>query len=75
MKQMRLDHQQHTIQKTHNYSTRNKTQMNLPAAKSSSYRSSFLFKGLRDYQLLPADIKQEVHGTQFLNKCKQHLMT
>ena len=74
LKQMRMDHQSHTIKKVHNYETRNKKQMNLPTARSNAYRTSFLFKGLRDFQLLPNDIKHEQHESHFIRKCKQRLL-
>ena len=42
--------------------------MNLPMARSKVYRNSFLFKGLRDFQLLPNEIKSEQHKLKFIKK-------
>ena len=74
LKQMREDHQRQTIRKKHGYDTRNKRQMNLPTARSKAYRNSFLFKGLRDFQLLPNEINSEQHELKFIKKCKQNLL-
>ena len=72
--QMREDHLRQTIRKQHSYATGNKHQMNLPTARSRAYRTSFLFKGLRDFQLLSNNIKSEDKEESFIRKCKQELL-
>ena len=67
------DHKNKNLQKQHSYSTRNKTLPNLPDARSHMYRKSILFQGLRDYQLLPAIIRNNVKFKSFVNKCKAFL--
>ena len=74
LKQMRVDHQRQTIRKKHGYDTCNKRQMNLPMARSKAYHNSFLFKGLREFQLLPNEIKSEQCELKFIKKCKQELL-
>ena len=66
LKQMRVDHKRQPIRKKHSYDTRNKRQMNLPMARSKAYCNSFLFKGLRDFQLLPNEIKSEQGELKFI---------
>ena len=72
---MRTNHKYVDLQKTHQYSTRNKKEINLPPADTQTYRSSFLFKGLRDYQLLPAEIKSEKRENKFVTRCKEYLIS
>ena len=74
LKQMRVDHKRRPMRKKHSYDTRNKSQMNLPMARSKVYCNSFLFKGLRDFQLLPNEIKSEQHELKFIKKCKLELL-
>ena len=71
---MREDHLRQTIKKKHGYATRNKNQMNLPTARSRTYRNSFLFKGLREFQLLSNDIKSEKREWKFIKQCKKELL-
>ena len=71
---MRVNHKRQPIRKKHGYDTRNKRQMNLPMARSKAYHNSFLFKGLRDFQLLPNEIKLEQHKPKFIKKWKLELL-
>ena len=71
LKQMREDHLKLTIKKKHCYSTQNKHQMNLPQLEVKHIAILFLFKGLRDFQLLPNEIKSEQHEWKFIRLCKQ----
>ena len=72
---MRMDHKSSKLLKTHRYSTRNKKEINLPVTDTKTYRSSFLFKGLRDYQLLPMEMKSEKNGKKFVTSYKEHLLS
>ena len=72
--QMREDHYRHSIRKQHNYCTHNKGQMNLPSARSKVYCNSFLFKGLREFQLLENEIKSEKNKLKFIRKSKKSLL-
>ena len=72
---MRTDHKSSKLLKTHRYSTCNKKEINLPVADTKTYRSSFLFKGLRDYQLLPMEMKSEKNGKKFVTSYKEHLLS
>ena len=69
---MRTDHKNVNLLKTHRYSTQNKKEINLPRADTQTYRSSFLFRGLCEYQLLPAKIKAEKKEKKF--DCKEYLI-
>ena len=73
-KTLTLDHMNQDLHKQHGYSTRNKTLPNLPNAHSQLYRKSLLFQGLRDFQLLPATIRNERKFKFFVTKCKTFLL-
>ena len=45
-KLMSEDHKGDRLEKSHNYSTRRKNELNLPLAKNANYHSSFLVTGL-----------------------------
>ena len=71
---MKTDHKSCNLLKSHGYATRNKKEINLPMADIRTYRGSFLFKGLRDYQLLPLEVKSERNEKKFITKCKNYLI-
>ena len=73
-KTLTLDHNNKNLHKQHGYSTRNKMLPNLPHAQSQLYRKSILFQGLRDFQLLPATIRNEKKFKAFVHKCKTLLL-
>ena len=68
---MTTDHRRNSLEKNHNYHTRNRGIPNLPQTTINSYKNSFLFKGLRDYQLCP----QEVKNSKNIKECTRHMKT
>ena len=56
-KSMKHDHRMQSILKTHNYPTRYKYIPNLPQALSSKYRSSFLFRAIKEFSNLNSTLK------------------
>ena len=61
------------IGKSHSYNTRQKNELNLPKA-TGLYKSSFYVKGLKEYSMLAAQIKDLKSTSQFVNKCKKQLI-
>ena len=55
---MLLDQNEQSLQKVHNYDTRNKNLSNRPLAKNRAYQRSFLVEGLKTYSKLPSEIIQ-----------------
>ena len=69
-----VDHNKRNLHKQHDYATRAKSLPNLPNVHSHLYRTSLLFRGLRDYQLLSAAIRKERNFMTFVSKCKTFLL-
>ena len=67
---VRTDHKGSTLLKTHNYSTRFKTEPNLPATKSSHYHSSFLHQSIKVFSAVPSDIKNTTNLKAFVRVIK-----
>ena len=70
-----IDHMRNDLNKRHKYATRNKCLPNLPNVQTQLYRKSILFQGLRDYQLLPASLRNEGKFRNFVMKSKNFLLT
>ena len=59
-----------TLEKKHNYNTRNKKELNLPMTDNSKYHNSFLVQAIKCYSALPQTLKDcTTYGT-FVNKLK-----
>ena len=59
-----------TLEKKHNYNTRNKKQLSLPMTDNSKYHNSFLVQAIKRYSALPQTLKDcTTYGT-FVNKLK-----
>ena len=56
-----------TLEKKHNYNTRNKKELNLPMTDNSKYHNNFLVQAIKCYSALPQTLKD---CTTFLNKLK-----
>ena len=63
-----------TLMKTHGYLTRNKNMPNLPRAKSMKYQSSFLSKGIKEFNKLPQEFKDVKSWPMFKSKIKAHFI-
>ena len=73
-KLMTHDHQDGTMVKTHQYSTRQKNIPNCPNARSESYRKSFLYSSIAEYSKLPTDIRESRHLQSFTKAMKARLL-
>ena len=69
-KLVRTDHKGSTLLKTHKYSTRFKTEPNLPATKSSQYHSSFLHQSIKVFSTLPTHMKNTTNLKAFVRGIK-----
>ena len=69
-KLVRTDHKGSTLLKTHKYSTRFKTEPNLPATKSSQYHSSFLHQSIKVFSTLPTHMKNTTNLKAFVRAIK-----
>ena len=63
-----------SIRKTHNYSTWQKSELNLPKATNELYRNSFYVRGLKDFANLPMAIKSQKNYGIFVKECKNFLL-
>ena len=71
---MGTDHSRSSLEKRYCYNTRNRGIPNLPQTTLNLYKNSFLFKGLRDYQLSPQSVKDSSSIKQCTNQMKTHLI-
>ena len=69
-KLVRTDHKGSTLLKTHKYSTRFKTEPNLPATKNSQYHSSFLHQSIKVFSTLPTHMKNMTKLKAFVRAIK-----
>ena len=67
---VKTDHKGINLCKTHNYSTRFKAEINLPATKSSLYHSSFLHQSIKMFSTLPTEIKNKTSLKVFARAIK-----
>ena len=75
MQNMRTDDHGTKLIKTHLYNTQNKAYLNVPCAKNSHYKNSFLASGLKNYNELPLPIRRCKNIATFSSKSKYHLLT
>ena len=72
---MKQDHRMQSITKSHNYPMRSKEIPNLPQASTNKYRSSFLFRAIKEFSALNSTIKTCKTLSMFSYKCKKYLMS
>ena len=68
------DHNKHSLEKVHKYSTRNKNKPNLPKIKNKNYRNSFLYQSSKELMLLPQIITTQTTKTTFIKSIKKLLL-
>ena len=71
---MKRDHRNESIIKTHKYLTRNKTTPNLLNVSGRKYRSSFLFNAIKLYSALNNEIQSSVNLSVFTSRCKKYYL-
>ena len=72
---MKQDHRMQSITKSHNYPMRSKEIPNLPQASTNKYRSSFLFRAIKEFSALNSTLKTCKTLNMFSYKCKKYLMS
>ena len=68
------DHNNNSLQKSHNYDTRNKHKPNLPQIKNKIYRNSFLYQANKELLLLLQKITSLPTKSSFITSAKTLLM-
>ena len=63
-----------SLEKKHRYETRNKNIPKLPYAKTKHYQTSFLFQSLKDYEMVPLEIRNSKTLSTFIIKMKRKLL-
>ena len=71
---METDHENRSLRKTHNYSTRHKHLQNIPLSHQALYHNSFLVKGNVLYSQLDAELHRLPTISLFAKKLKQSLL-
>ena len=67
------DHKGQSTSKSHRY-TRNKQIPNLPYVLNSKYKSSFLFRAVKEYSVIDAELRSSKTLHSFARKCKKYLL-
>ena len=70
---MMTDHRSLSLEKTHQYQTRQKNLLNRPTSTHREYHDSFLVKGNRIYSQLNWKIRSEDKIGKFVKALKRHL--
>ena len=68
------DSRMKSLEKRHQYETRNKNIPKLPSAKTRHYHTSFLFQSLKDYEMVPLEIRNTKTLSTFIFKMKKKLL-
>ena len=67
---LKVDARGKTLEKQHNYNTRNKKELNLPMTDKNNYCNSFLFQAIKCHSALPNTVKDCTVYRTFVNKLK-----
>ena len=65
------DQNNKSLQKSHNYNTRQKSKPNIPRPKTKKYTKSFLYNGIRALNEMTSESTACASITTFVKKCKQ----
>ena len=74
-KSMKEDHNMQSITKTHQYSTRNKHIPNLPHVVANKYRTSFLYRAIKEYSDLKPSVQNCKSLISFSHSCKKTFLS
>ena len=69
---MKHDHRMQSNSKIHKYPTQNKEIPNLPQATTYKYRSSFLFRAIKEFSNLNSNLKTCNTLNMFSQQCERH---
>ena len=64
-----------SLEKTHDYPTRNKHIPNNAKVCNNKYRKCIIYSAFSEYNTLPTDIKNSKHLVEFVKRTKDYLMT
>ena len=64
-----------SLEKTHDYPTRNKHIPNNAKVCNNKYRKCIIYSAFSEYNTLPTDIKNSKHLLEFVKRSKDYLMT
>ena len=70
---LKKDHLSNSLIKEHNYDTCHKRDLYLPKARGKTYRDSFLYKCILEYNNLPKSLKSISKMSTFIRLCKKEL--
>ena len=68
------DSRMKSLEKRHHYDTRNKNIPKLPSARTRHYHTSFLFQSLKDYEMVPLEIRNIKTLPTFKTNMKKKLL-
>ena len=68
------DSRMKSLEKKHHYETRNKNIPKLPSAKTRHSHTSFLFQSLKDYEMVPLEIRNSKTLSTFIIKMKKNCL-
>ena len=69
------DSKNKSLQKTHQYSTREKHLPNLPKVSTRYYQKGFQYQSIKDYEATPMAIRQSNTLDSFIKRLKKHILT
>ena len=69
------DSKNKTLQKTHQYNTRDKYLPKLPKVNTTNYQRGFQFQSIQDYKATPVEIRYTSTLKSFVRKLKIHLLS
>ena len=72
-KDLKQDHLSNSLIKVHNYDTHHKHDLYLPKARVKTYRESFLYKSIVEFNSLSQNLKEGSNLKTFVKRCKSEL--
>ena len=69
------DSKNNSLQKTHQYNTREKHLPKLPKVTSATYQRGFQFQSIKDYEAISVEIRNSKNLNSFIRKLKLHLLS
>ena len=66
-------HKLHTFSSAHEYDTRGNDKFNLPKYKLGKIQHNILYRGMRQFNLLPAHVRQTNNVNEFKTNIKKYM--
>ena len=70
-----IDSRNKSLQKTHQYNTRDKHLPKLPKVNTKNYQRGFQFQSIKDYEATPVEIRNSSTLNSFVRKLKAYLLS